>query len=507
MPRHLVGLSRWSDDDLDAYGIETTDTPLVSVGGGLGSFALVDLLRIIGLPAGDMTVVGPSKDPAATYMQLAGNSQISPTERLRSDSGSTIDNPWGFPGYALREAWSDRSIKPALKVIAEPVLSEFFTPLAAQVYDSVNKEADRIRWATMLAPGWVRMIRRRTAGGYFVLHAPLDAKVGHYTALRCRDVHLAVGYPGVKLLHDLTEFRRAHPLHSHRMVNAYEPHEHVYDELRARPCTVVVRGSGIVASRVLQRLIDECDLHGSQTTIVHLFRNYVDGPQGKRRTFRRRGGDGLAYQAFNFPKAAWGGQLRQRLSSMEGEDRASLLDEMGGTTTASRRHWRRQLQRCKKVGQYEQVVGAATSIRPDPEGSPSGPVGSIRLEIDGNHRPRRDVKAAYVIDCTGLLADMDEHRLFADLVAHGGAHRNPKGRLDIDPDFAVRGADSGQGRIYSSGSMTLGGYYAGVDSFLGLQYAALRIAGDMDQRGVAPKLNMTRSATGWWRWVRGRAPR
>ena len=42
-----------------------------------------------------------------------------------------------------------------------------------------------------------------------------------------------------------------------RVVNAYEPHEHVYDELIRKPGTVVIRGGSIVASRVLQRLIDE----------------------------------------------------------------------------------------------------------------------------------------------------------------------------------------------------------------------------------------------------------
>ena len=39
---------------------------------------------------------------------------------------------------------------------------------------------------------------------------------------------------------------------------------------------MVIRGSGIVASRILQRLIDDRDRHGAQTQIVHVFRTYVD---------------------------------------------------------------------------------------------------------------------------------------------------------------------------------------------------------------------------------------
>ena len=38
------------------------------------------------------------------------------------------------------------------------------------------------------------------------------------------------------------------------MVSAYEQHEHVYETLKNRPGVVVIRGGGIVASRVLQRL-------------------------------------------------------------------------------------------------------------------------------------------------------------------------------------------------------------------------------------------------------------
>ena len=49
------------------------------------------------------------------------------------------------------------------------------------------------------------------------------------------------------------------------------------------------------------------------------------------------------------------------------------------------------------------------------------------------------------------------------------------GKQDIGALY-VRTQESGDGRLYASGSATLGAYYCGVDSFLGLQYAALRIA-------------------------------
>jgi hypothetical protein len=52
---------------------------------------------------------------------------------------------------------------------------------------------------------------------------------------------------------------------------------------------------------------------GAQTTIMHLFRNFVDKPAGDSIFMRRPAADGFAYQGFNFPKAAWGGQLKYRL--------------------------------------------------------------------------------------------------------------------------------------------------------------------------------------------------
>jgi len=37
---------------------------------------------------------------------------------------------------------------------------------------------------------------------------------------------------------------------------------------------------------------------------------------------RRRGGDGWAYQGFNYPKSVWGGQLKAEMRRLDGEARA-----------------------------------------------------------------------------------------------------------------------------------------------------------------------------------------
>jgi hypothetical protein len=117
-----------------------------------------------------------------------------------------------------------------------------------------------------------------------------------------------------------------------------------------------------------------------------------------------------------------------------------------------------------------------------------------------------DVPANYVIDGTGLEADITEHRVLADLLQHGGAVRNAKGKLQVETFFEVRGTRSGVGKMYASGSATLGSYFAVVDSFLGLQYAAMRITDDLADEGFVPRIGVRRSMSQWRRWVRKTAP-
>ena len=122
------------------------------------------------------------------------------------------------------------------------------------------------------------------------------------------------------------------------------------------------------------------------------------------------------------------------------------------------------MNRGRDEGWYVTYQGEVTDVRPGSDGV----ITTIR-QSNGN---TTSVEAQVVIDCTGLEADIREHRIFADLLDHCGAGRNPLGRLDVDPTFEARGTRSGSGRLYASGSATYGGYFEGVDTFLGLQLSA-----------------------------------
>jgi hypothetical protein len=490
----LINTDVWTDQMLAEAGIPIIDVPFVSVGGGIGSFVTVDYLRICGVPTSAMRVLTPLKTPWQSYEYLTTVSQIPRAERLRSDSASTPDNIWGFPSYALREGLHG-NLRVLWQVLVEPIFDNYYTPKAGMAFESMEKEMYRIRYPEMVVHGQVRMVRRRYGGGYFtILTPPEGAAPTRRIAYRSQWVHIAIGYPGLKFLPDLQKYRSEHNDYA-RVVNAYEPHEHVYQRLHLRPGIILIRGGGIVASRVLQRLIDDRDRMGLQTQIFHLFRTYIDKPHGVGIFKRRKGADGWAYQGFNYPKSVWGGQLKQQVRKSQGEERARLYKEMGGTNTPVRRDWQEQLRRGRREGWYRVVIGEIKDMRPVGE--------LVEVSIDSDKGPQIGTFDA-VIDCTGLEADIREHRVLADLMDHTGAVRNPVGRLDVQRNFEVTNAANGTGKMYASGSATLGGPFPGVDTFFGLQIAAQEIADDLIKQGFAKKLGPGRSTSQWWKWVRNK---
>lgn len=498
----LIATSIWTDQMVAEAGIPIIDSPFVTVGGGFGSFILVDFLRIAGVPIEHIKVLTNTQVPYQTYRFLCNNSQIPPHERLRSDSGSCPDNIWAFPSYAVREAFREKTIKPLWNVFVEPDIADFYTPRSGAVFEAVDREAARIRWPQMLQMGQVRMVRRRAGGGYFtILTPPRGTSRTKRIAYRSTFTHIAVGYPALRYLPDLQAFREANPEHIHHVVNAYEPHEHVYEDLKRRPGVVLVRGAGIVASRILQRLIEDRDHHGAQTVIVHLFRTYRTAPKydpkwGKGKQPVRHG---WAYQGFNITKGSWGGQDYKTLSKLEGEERKQFIDYIGGGAhTPRRKDWREQIDRGLAQGFYRQHVGEVEYVVVGEDRE------SIVTRVRGHDGSIADIPARYIIDCTGLIGSPKDHRLLNDLMEHSGAGPNPLGRLDTDHYFEVRGTQSPPGKLYASGAATAGGYFGGVDSFLGLQFQANRIHRDLARLGFCKKIGPGRSFSQWLKWVRNK---
>ena len=238
------------------------ETEYVALGGGLGSFTWVDTLRISGVRAEQIAVLGLEEKPYGRYQRLCKNSQIPDHERLRSGSDSTPDNIWAWPGYAWREAWRelnsgqlDAALKHLWQVFAEPILADTYTPKAGDVFASIDREAARIGWSALLRKGRIRSIRKTEDGRYVIAYSSLQGRRRDHRFLLARYGQLSVGYPAVNFLRDLQSYREETG-DFQSIVNAYEDHEHVYQHLTRKGGVVILRGRGIVASRIIQRLYE-----------------------------------------------------------------------------------------------------------------------------------------------------------------------------------------------------------------------------------------------------------
>lgn len=487
---------------LHATGLPVEERDYLAIGAGLGSFIWIDLLRISGVRADKILAVGLEAEPYARYKRLCLNSQIPLYERLRSNSDSCPDNIWGWPSYALRESWHDFTkgkVNTALRylwqVFAEPALAETYTPRAGDVFDSIDREAKRIGWNQIYRYGRIRAIRKTDDGRYCVAYS---RGPGNYAFLVSRYLHLATGYPAIQFLPDLQAYREKYQDFK-SVVNAYEAHDHVYEQLERQGGIVLIRGRGIVASRVVQRIY-EARKKNRNITVLHLMRS--PKPQGNKfQKATRLVKNHYEFQPFNWPKACWGGELRVMLENATPEERKSLLADWGGTTTADRYDWQYITDQGLKEGWYQITFGEVLRVERDAQ---NRTITSIQEKGLGEMK----LPADFIVDATGLDAKVNTNPLLDDLVKHYNLPLNHLERLVVANNFELVEMRSGKGQMYAAGAITFGGPYAAVDSFLGLQYAAL-VAVDGLAAARAPgvhRLNTLSSLGQWFKWVFNQSP-
>ena len=496
---------------IQSMGLPVAEVDWAAVGGGLGSLIWVDLLRICGVKVDRIAVLGMEEQPYARYRRLCLNSQIPLRERLRSNSDSCPDNIWGWPPYAVREAWQEllrgrlgMSLKLMWQVFAEPTFAETYTPRAGNVFDAIDRETLRIGWNQMFRYGRVRGIRKTDDGRYAIAYSRSNADRRDHAFLIAKYVHLATGYPAIQFLPDLQAYReKTQDFES--VVNAYESHDAVYEKLESHGGSVLIRGRGIVASRVMQRIYEARKLNRN-IQVLHLMRS--PKPQGNKFDRAVRSVENhYEFQPFNWPKACWGGELRVMLEKAAPEIRPQLLTDWGGTTTAQRSDWQRMVKEGLSQGWYQITFGEVERVERDSRNRTVTYIqekelkGQIKLEAD------------FIIDATGLDAKVKTSPLLDDLVAQYNLPLNGLGRLSVNNDFEVpelrnTSVGNGEGRVYTAGAITLGGPYAPVDSFLGLQYAALRSVETLAANGApgVRKLSVCRSFLQWLKWIFNKSP-
>ncbi|HEY7126877.1 MAG TPA: FHA domain-containing protein [Ktedonobacterales bacterium] len=488
--------------------VTVLETTYLAIGGGIGSFTWVDHMLSAGVAPEQIVVLGLEPKPHSRYERLCRNSQIPGHERLRSNSDACPDNIWGWPSYGLREMWGSLKkgqlgnlFSVAWHIFGEPVLADTYTPRSVDVFAAMDKEAIRIGWGRIWRYGQAKAIRKTDDGRYAVAVTTVNERREPVNlVMLARFIHLAIGYPGVQFLADLQEYRDR-TKDFKRVVNAYEQHDHIYDHLARQGGIVMVRGRGIVASRVLQRLY-EMRRYNRNIFILHVMRSPLLTGHHYGHA-RRKVINHMDLQPFNWPKACGGGTLRAKLEKANDHERDRLLNDWGGTTTAKRADWLRIVSDGLREGWYQIRFGTAKRVEPNPYGQ----VFTLMKAINPGE-PENWVASDFIIDCTGLEAALDTSDLLRDMVQHHRLGRSPKGRLRVRNNFEVEGMENGPGRMYAAGAMTLGGPLAMADSFLGLQFAALRSVEALAaiQAPGVKHIGPWRSFIQWTRWVRGVKP-
>ncbi len=495
-----------SENFINALKLPILTKSFLTLGGGIGSFVWVDYLRVHGVNTADIGVLGIYEEPYQRYQTLCRNSQIPGYERLRSDSGSTPDNIWGWPGYGIREVASLtrqghlRSASSRLwQLFNEPVFTQTYTPQSQQVYAAMDREAERIGWNEMWQYGRIRSLRKTDAGRYCVLY---EDRHGNPKIALANVIHIALGYPGFRFLPDLQTYREA-TLDLRKVVNAYEMHDHVYEFLAEHGGTVMLRGRGIVASRILQRIAEVRTASGrDDIRVVHLMRTARD-EDTRYGLARRKSEHNWQLQPFNFPKAAFSGNLRRKFQNATDEERRKLISIWGGTTTSDRTDWKHLVQNGLTQGWYKIAFGNVLDVKPMQSGKLRFAVESIEETAE-----QLSLVSDFVIDCTGLNAKIETNPFYDDLLTHYQIPKNAMQNLAVSETFEIEALRAGRGRVYACGVATLGGPFAPVDSFLGLQYAAFKsLQGLRSAREFGLKrFSMPRSLYQWMRWARGVQP-
>jgi hypothetical protein len=330
-----------------------------------------------------------------------------------------------------------------------------------------------------------------------------------------RQVHIATGYPTTRFVEDFRVFYAQNREHRRYVANAYQPHDHIYQECEATrdPRFVVVRGRGIVASRIIQRL-HEARKVNPNVSMIHSIRSRLDDNAGaKWERARRVARNNVELQPFNWPKSCWTGDLRREYEAKGLKGRSELNLGLGGTTTADRTDWQRLVTRGTREGWYRPVFGNIAGLAPREDG--------VKVDIRTTDGHTETINAHYLIDCTGLIGDILRSPFLNDLVGAYNLPRNAvirEGRdgkesrtaagLYVTDHFEIDSLRNGEGRVWASGTITTGGPYLAVDSFLGLQYAAFRSVEEMPRartRGVR-RLGALRSTGQWARWALNASP-
>src|SRR5947209_11712129 len=100
-----------------------------------------------------------------------------------------------------------RSARVAMQVFGEPVITDTYTPRSGDVFRAVEREVHRIGWERIFRKGRGLALRKTDDGRYIVAYKTTNEHGQEEQRFALAPyVHLAMGYPGIRILDDLQQY-------------------------------------------------------------------------------------------------------------------------------------------------------------------------------------------------------------------------------------------------------------------------------------------------------------
>jgi hypothetical protein len=403
------------------------DSTIAVVGDGFGSLLVYATAVYLGFRPEEITIHGPQQLPVATYQAYAWN--LGQTV-LRSESESHF-LPADWPTFAQLDAWSRLSPRPLARSIRRR-----YNPGVGEILAEAVTVAGELGWDEQRVPvrvGWVQ--REQGPSPHFVLYDEQAQFIG-----RAKHVMLALGHGPLAFPPALAAARERDPAIRERIVQAYEPKAY-------HPAgRYLVVGSGIASVNEWANALD------AGAKVIALRRN----PQPDE-------------QDLNVPRCLFEARGIDAFGGLPFDQRIDFLGQALRGTAPRRRGWQERVQRGRREGRFDELVGEIDAVEPGPAG--------LRVHVVSAHGEDPGwLDVTGVVPGTGFSRSVLALPLLRRLVEH---YRLPviDGRIPLASNCGVPGLDMPQSRLAMMG-LTANNVVPHGDTIAGLKYIGRRFVAD-----------------------------
>lgn len=421
-----------------------SDVTLAVVGDGFGALLVYTSAIYLGFKPEQIGIFGERTNPVGTYQQFAWN--LGQTV-LRSESESHF-LPADWPTFAQMDAFARRSpaaLARSTRRKFNPGVAEILTE--ATIVTKALGYPSRVLGGTRV--GWIA--REVGTPPYFSLYDEEAEPLG-----RARHVMVAVGHGPLSFPGVYGAAREDEEM-SERVVQAYEPKTYF------KGGRYLVVGSGIAAVNEWVNVLEA----GAQC--IAMRRN----PEPED-------------QDLNVPRCLFDGSGIDAFQGLSFDQRIDFLGQALRGTSPSRRNWGAAVRVGLETGNFEELIGQATEIRPNPAGL------SVSLELNDGRKGSVDVTG--VICATGFVKSALSIPVIRRLAQTYDVPIERE-RVRLKTNCGIPPLDRPDSRLAMMG-LNANTVVPNGDTIAGLKYIARRFVGDVARaenlrgRGFPSRLGM-----------------